>query len=179
MRILLKIKAEMGLPEKMFLDGDGMQINKHTEEFLKKHSVGLMLPAPHAPWENGMAERHGGLLKHQIKMFYGEEDEQSSRYGFAEVLEIAQARKNEAPGPADVQGKSAFEIWHGTAPVSHVTAEEAYIRDMPYGESYSDALQKEQRIREKLDKIALEGRAQKMLKDALNEKLKRTRLGGR
>ena len=91
------------------------------DSFWDSHGTKIELSGPHAPWQNGTTERHAGLIKLLVRQFFEDtDDELGPQVGanFPLVLDLLTARKNEAPGGANVSDVSAYEAFFGRRPQS-------------------------------------------------------------
>ena len=66
----MRMRLDMGMPTVFYADGDGMLANSQVASFLDSHGTKTELSGPHAPWQNGTAERHGGLIKLLVRRFF-------------------------------------------------------------------------------------------------------------
>ena len=179
-RCLQQLRVDMGLPTSLFIDGDGLLNNDEVGQFLRDHGVQLLLSGANAPWQNGLAERHGHLLGQALERFYLESDADPDLPATAPlrvVLPVLVARKNELPGDASVEGISPFEAWHGRRPQSHLLGinnaaidhgQEAHPR-------FGDEWRRLRAITERIDRVLLEARSRKVVTDALRKSVKPAR----
>ena len=109
------------VPLNSFLDGDGALNNDAVQNFCDQHGVGFLLSSPCAPWQNGLAERHGAILATIVERFYLHEEDDPTCLPVVNVilehlLPVIQSRKNGIPGAADVGGMSPFELFLDESP---------------------------------------------------------------
>ena len=160
-----RLRRDAGLPEKLFVDGDGMLHNRDTEEVLQAYGVKIHVSGAHAPWQNGLAERHGGILKTVLKRLLSDSD--LKRLPFEEVLIEATNAKNEMPGGVDVCGYSPYECYFLRKPSSHLSNEHP-----PALNEFSDELQREILSKQQIESLIRSTRTQRDIRRALKEQIK-------
>ena len=148
-----------------------MLANIQVASFWDSHGTKIELSGPHAPWQNGTTERHAGLIKLLVRQFFEDtDDELGPQVGanFPLVLDLLTARKNEAPGGANVSDVSAYEAFFGRRPQS------AFLRDQAAPErpaplSYDAELLELKALHDRIDRLLLFSRTQALVRDALKK----------
>ena len=174
---LRRVRLEMGLPSSLLIDGDGMLNNDIVKSYLQLHGTKCELSGPHSPWQNGLCERHGGLLKLLISRFFSDDDDEDlgppSSASFPAVLDVLISRKNEAPGAAEVEGVSPYEAFFGRRPQSH-QMNEGYALERSIPADFLTELQELRLIHTRLENVINSGRTRKLIEECLAKVIKPT-----
>jgi len=163
-RALQKFRKEGALPQILWNDRDGLLMNEPVTEYLSQFGIKQVPSTAKAPWSLGLAERHGGVLKHLLAMYRTE-------YGNEEPLELivreVVAQKNEQPLGAESMFKTPYELWFGRKPASvtlHIT--NPTVGDLP------TCLRKEEERRFRVRDLVNGSRARRLITEALRRQLK-------
>ena len=70
--------AAFGPPRTLVYDQGREFVSWEMEEFASSHSIHLHHIAVQAPWQNGVAERSGGILKTSVAAYNGDVNESGS-----------------------------------------------------------------------------------------------------
>ena len=68
--VMRRVRRLYGLPEFLFYDGDGIYTAGDVEKTIAAFGVEPMPSTSDAPWTNGIAEKHGGMLKLVLERFF-------------------------------------------------------------------------------------------------------------
>ena len=165
--VLRCVRRLYGLPEYLFYDGDGIYTAGDVEKTLAGFGVEPLPSTSDAPWSNGIAEKHGDMLKLVLERFFEDYQGQNpTNLTFSDILEEALASKNETPGGADVAGLSPFELFLQQKPTSHPTAPDR-LDVGPLDDELPKAHEEDMQVREALRASVNSMRSRRLIGEAI------------
>ena len=134
-RALIQARNELGIPQTILMDGDGLLNNEVALETFTAAGATIKFSSPEAPWQNGLCERHGAVFKRILKCFLLDNEGETAYIGRLTIKEIIQliiSMKNEQPGSGLSAWMSPFHVWFGRQPQSALTTKtESFLEIHP------------------------------------------------